>query len=174
MQTLVNFDLLCILTIEKFCRRIERVTGLTNYFLLKLLTGFLAVLFAAVVFVDETHHISTETFRNVILFAVGCYCFYLSFFYCNNALEQARERMEYEEPNPSRENCIFIRIRISMSVCILFLFASFGLLALSFPEHIGDIIVLIYMAVSSVTAILIWACLMLDACDPLPQTAHSA
>lgn len=169
MRTLMYVDLLCILAVEKACHRIERMTGLTNYFWFKLLTGSFATFLAFVVLVDETHHISTETFRNVILFAMCCYCFYLSFFYCDNALGKARERNVYKETNLARENFILVRIRLSMLASIVLLFASFGLLGFMFPDHIGDAVVLVYMAVSSLTAILIWTCLILDACDPLPH-----
>ncbi len=172
MNTLTLFDLICVRTIETACHRFERVTGKTNFFWLKLLTGFFAAFLMLFVLLDEMHHVSQGTFRNVIIFAMCGYSFYLSFFYSDNALAKSKGRATNKEANPARESYILMRIRLSMLTSIVLLFVSFGFLALSFPERIGDTVILVYMAVSSLTAILIWACLLLDACDPLPQTQH--
>ena len=159
---------------EALFQKFGQATGLTNYFLLKILTGYLAVFIMIIIVVSEMYHVSSDTLHNVVLFAMAGYSFYLSFFYSDCALEKSIERHQTKTPNPLKSSEIFVRIRASMAVSVILLlgFSVFVLFAIS--EAIYNIILIVYIATSCSTVYIMWICLLLNTCDPLLQNKNPA
>ena len=170
MRSINQFDSSVILATERLCRNLEQRTGKSNYFFLKLLTGFYALFVLFWVLQLEQYGIGTQSWHNALLFAVFCWFFYISFSYCDKELVRAKDRLEFRVENVARTCAHHVRLRNSLFVSTLMTLAFCVWSAIYFQVHGTALLLFIPFCISPVV---FWICLILDVCDPLPAKNHS-
>lgn len=171
LQGIYRFDGYCVGTTERLCRWCEKFTGKSNYYWLKILTGFYSLFLLLWILIFERYGIGVQSLHNFSLLLVAAWFFYISFIYCDGELERARDRVHFLEKNPSilHKKIIALRLSVLVSAVATTGFCIWVAIVFNVPLY-----AYLIFAPFCISPIVFWLCLLLDACDPLPVPTKPA